>query len=118
MNTRSRNDAQQEICAKYGAEFCPALPDTKLGIAENVRRNRFPIHGLRHPPVGNTSGWYVWSGDALNLEPDFFKPLHIAHVDEWCPGVRKFLGLAPGWRFFIAQNYEDVWFDPILLNVK
>ena len=25
--------------------------------------------------------------------------------------IKKYLGLAPGWRFLIAGDYEDVWFD-------
>jgi hypothetical protein len=59
----------------------------------------------------------VWGGEELRTEPDFFKPLHTEHLDEWCPGIQKYLGLAPGWRFLIADDYEDVWFDPTLLDV-
>ena len=117
MNRVSLDAAQHEICARYGAEFCPSPLDKKLGIAENVRQGLLPINGLRHPRSGDTSGWYVWAGEELRAEPDFFKPLHIEHLDEWCPQVQKYLGLAPGWRFLIADNYEDVWFDPTLLEV-
>lgn len=117
MNPISLDAAQREICAKYGAEFWSASPDKKLGIAENVRQGAVPINGLRHPPTGDTSGWYVWGGEELRSAPDFFKPLHIEHLDEWCPRVQKYLGLAPGWRFLIADGYEDVWFDPTLLDV-
>jgi hypothetical protein len=29
----------------------------------------------------------------------------------------RYLGLAPGWRFLIGEDgYEDVWFDPDLLQ--
>ncbi|WP_434048948.1 MULTISPECIES: immunity protein Imm33 domain-containing protein [Sorangium] len=28
----------------------------------------------------------------------------------------RFLGLPPGWRFLIADEHEDVWKDPSLLN--
>jgi hypothetical protein len=113
----SLHEAQQELCAKYDAEFYPAPPETKLGIAENVRRGLLPINGLRHPPSGDTSGWYVWGGEELSRDTDFFKPLHIEHLDEWCPRIQKYLGLAPGWRFLVADDYEDVWFDPTLLEV-
>lgn len=117
MNPVSLEAAQHEICAKYDAEFCAAPPDKKLGIAENVRQGLLPINGLRHPPSGNTTGWYVWGGEELRTESDFFKPLHIEHLHEWCPRIQKYLGLAPGWRFLIADHYEDVWFDPALLEV-
>jgi hypothetical protein len=75
-----------------------------------------PLNGLRHPPVGETSGWYLWAGEQLGRDPDYFEPLHIAHLDEWAPLALKFMALAPGWRFLTDGQYEDVWFDPTLLN--
>ena len=118
MSTNQLAVIQRRICATYGAKFCPAPPGKKLGIAENVRGGLLPINGLRHPPVGDTSGWYVWAGEELSADADFFQPLHIEHLEEWCPGIQKYLGLAPGWRFLIANEYEDVWFDPELLKVS
>lgn len=110
-------NSQRALCAKHGAEFYPAPAYQKLGIAENVRTGSFPIHGLRHPSVGDTSGWYVWAGGEMSADADFFKPLHIEHLDEWCPRIQKYLGLPPGWRFLIADDYEDVWFDRSLMDV-
>ena len=107
---------QREICGRFGAGFLPARNSEKLGIAEGVRKGQLPINGLRHSPSGDTSGWYVWAGEEPSDAPDFFIPLHVEHLDEWCPHVKKYLGLAPGWRFVIAGNYEDVWFDRRLLG--
>lgn len=101
----------------WGAEFVRAHPRDKLGISCNVREGIQPINGLRHPPSGDTSGWYIWAGVELSDDEDFFQPLHVEHVEEWCPGIGKYLGLAPGWRFLIAPGHEDVWFDQSLLNV-
>lgn len=106
---------QQSICNKYGADFLSAHDDLKVGISLNVRSGTLPINGLRHLPVGDTSGWYIWAGEELSDADNFFKPLHISHIDEWCPQVKKYLGLAPGWRFLIAGNYVDVWYDESLL---
>ena len=77
----------------------------------------FPINGLRHPPEGDTTGWYIWAGEELSEDPDFFVPLHFEHLAEWCPGVTKFLALPPGWRFLTAPDHEDVWFDVSLLKL-
>lgn len=44
--------------------------------------------------------------------------LHIEHLTEWCPAALRFLGLPPGWRFSVANGYEDAWEDPSLLNVS
>ena len=53
---------------------------------------------------GETSGWYVWAGEAFSDAPDFFQPMHIEHVISRCPEILPYLGLAPGWRFLIADG--------------
>jgi len=108
---------QKELCKKYCAEFVYSPNDLKVGISTNVREGILPINGLRHPLEGDTSGWYIYAGEKLTDEPDFFKPLHVEHLDDWCPQIKKYLGLAPGWRFLIAGDYEDVWFDESLLSI-
>jgi hypothetical protein len=108
---------QKELCERFGSRYVPPSPGSIVGISMNVRSGLLPLNGLRHPENGETSGWYIWAGEQLSNEPDFFKPLHTLHLTEWCPGVEKFLGLAPGWRFLKAGDYEDVWFDPALLDV-
>ena len=75
-----------------------------------------PINGLRHEPVGDTNGWYIWAGPELSQDPDFFTPLHVHHLGEWCPQVLPYLALPPGSRFLIAEGYEDVWHDEALLS--
>ena len=44
-------------------------------------------------------------------------PRHVSHLRDRLPEVEQYLGLAPGWRFLITPDYEDVWFDESLLNV-
>ena len=109
---------QERICREYGVEFTPPLPTMKIGIAKNVLAGLLPINGLRHPPSADTAGWYIWAGEALSAEDDFFVPLHVSHLHEWCPEAVRFLGLPPGWRFLAAPGHEDVWFDPNLLKVS
>jgi hypothetical protein len=108
---------QQEICNKYHAPFVESPSFLKVGIALNVKEGLQPINGLRHSTEGDTSGWYIWAGEDFSEDPNFFVPLHIEHLSEWCPDVVKFLGLAPGWRFLIAPGFEDVWEDKNLLKV-
>src|SRR4051812_41553090 len=106
---------QLSICKKYGAECVPIDPLQKVGIADDVRSGAFPINGLRHLPSGDTSGWYLWAGDDFSSEGDYFKPVHLFHLQEEYPELVKFIGLSPGWRFLVAANHEDAWFDPSLL---
>ncbi len=108
---------RQNICEEFGANYLESPDELKVGISLNVKDNIVPINGLRHPPQGDTTGWYIWAGEECSEDPDFFKPLHVSHIKEWCGVVDKFLGLGPGWRFLIAGDYVDVWYDESLLNV-
>lgn len=117
MTTSAIEELQKELCRKYKAEFLSSPCNLKLGIATNVREGIVPINGFRHPPEGETTGWYIYGGEELSNDLDFFKPLHVGHLDDWCPQIKKYLGLSPGWRFLIAGNYEDVWFDESLLKL-
>jgi hypothetical protein len=108
---------QRDTCDRYGVEFVPAPRRLKVGIARNVREGILPINGLRHPPAGETAGWYIWAGEEMSDDPNFFEPLHVEHLVEWCPHALRFLGLPPGWRFLVAGDYEDVWEDSSLLDV-
>ena len=111
------SDLQRHFCRDCGANFLACDESLKIGISRDFDRRRFPINGLRHPPAGDTTGWYIWSGETFSDAPDFFVPLHAKHLHERCPEILKYLGLAPGWRFLIAPVYEDVWFDESLLNI-
>jgi len=108
---------QLETCKKWGTSCVPTGKDQKVGLSSNVKEGVFPVNGLRHYPTLDTSGWYIWAGEDLSQNDDFFVPFHAEHLFEWRPELRKYLGLSPGWRFLIAPGYEDVWFDPSLLVV-
>ena len=109
---------QKAVCNKYHSPFVETPLDLKIGVSLNVKEGVYPINGLRHPPEGDTTGWYIWAGEQFSEDPNFFVPLHVAHLSEWCPDVIKYLGLAPGWRFLIAPPaYEDVWEDQSLLEI-
>ena len=112
----SINEAQKSICEKQGVE--PVFPDgnEKLGIAISTIGKK-PINGLRHPAENGTCGWYLWCGEELSEDPDFFKPLHVNHINEYLPLIEKYLALPVGYRFLVTETYEDIWFDETLKNV-
>ena len=112
------SEAQRALCARFAAPFVAAPLTAKVGISRNVRDGVKPLNGLRHPPERDTCGWYLWAGEELSQDPDFFVPLHVSHLEDWCPEAVPYLGLAPGWRFLIADGHEDVWHDPKLLKPR
>ncbi len=111
MSTEELIQLQLSVCSKHGAPFVAAPDHSKVGLAL-ATLGKQPFYGVRSEVVGDTSGWYLWAGDYSDAD-DFFQPVHVAHLLERCPGVLKYLGLAPGYGFIVDDNgYEDVWFDP------
>jgi hypothetical protein len=108
-------DEQIETCQRYGSRVATPSPELKLGIALHTLHER-PLNALRHARDGDTCGWYIWGGEHLSDAPDFFRPLHVAHVAEHCPLLLPYLALAPGWRVLLAPPQKDVWYDESLLN--
>jgi hypothetical protein len=108
---------QIEICRKYGVECQPLDTVLKLGVSDNFFSGVLPLNGLRHPQEHDTCGWYLWAGEEMSAAEDFFKPMHVYHLIKRCPNTLKYLALPAGWRFLVAGDYEDVWFDAKLLEV-
>lgn len=107
---------QLEVCSRFDTEFVEAPLGSTVGVSENIGSSTMPMNGMRINPLGNSSGWFLWQGEELSQADDFFTPLHTSHLCQRCPSVVKYLGLPPGWRFLITLDYEDVWFDPTLLE--
>lgn len=110
------NAEQKAICDGLGVGFMPAPLNSIAGISKDYRKNIVPVNGMRCNPGPGENGWYIWVGEKLGDDDDFFHPVHISHLLEARPEIAKFLGLPPGWRFLIAGDYEDVWFDASLLS--
>jgi hypothetical protein len=108
-------DDMGAVSARYGSDLVVPAAGAIAGIAENVQPGVWPVNGLRHRP-GTTSGWFIWAGGDPSPEADFFKPTHIRHLIGRCPEAMRYLGLAPGFRFLIAPDHEDVWLDLELLD--
>jgi len=107
---------QKRLCAKFTTDFLPSPMRSKLGIALPTLNLR-PLNGLRHVPEKGTNGWYIWGGE-LSTRPDFFEPLHVEHLTDRCPQILKFMGLPAGYRFLLAGDHIDVWFDVSLLGIS
>ena len=107
---------QASVCAEFGSEFALPETDSKVGIALSSL-GKHPLNALRHPPEGSTCGWYIWGGEELSEDVEFFQPLHVIHLAQYCPAIVPYLALAPGWRVLLAPDQEDVWYDNTILSV-
>ena len=107
---------QRTLCSHYGASFISTAPEEKIGFASATAGLK-PINGLRHPVSGGASGWYIWCGESFSSSSDFFDPLHASHIYESMPDVGRLLSFPPGYRFLLAGEYLDVWYDEELLAI-
>lgn len=107
---------QKAVCERFGAEFHPPFEKTISGVSVDCFNNTYPFNGMRCVPGPGENGWYFWCGEELGQGDDFFQPMHVFHVADARPEIAKFLALPPGWRFLVAMDYEDVWFDASLLE--
>jgi hypothetical protein len=110
-------EQQKEVCRRFSADYEALELDLMVGISKNFLSGVLPLNGLRHPQEGQSCGWFLWAGEEFSEAPDFFEVWHAHHLVGRRPDVAKYLGLGPGWRFLIAFDYEDVWFDSKLLRV-
>ena len=106
---------QKTFCAEHQSPFDPLDPKSTLGFALSTEGKR-PINGLRHRPVNNTNGWYVWCREDSSASAEFFSPLCVEHIYKNHPELIGALRLAPGFRFVIAGDYVDVWYNESLLT--
>jgi hypothetical protein len=113
--TQTSAAAQLTVAERFNVAATPPLSGEKVGVARNVREGIWPMNGFRYPPAGDTTDWFIWAGGALSGDPGFFVPLRAEHLTDWCPIVLPYLALPPGWRFLLAPDHEDVWYDENLL---
>jgi hypothetical protein len=88
-----------------------------IGVARARGSESLPLNAIRHPPVGQTNGWYVWRGGPIPQDQDdFFSPSHVEHVVDEFPQLLPYLALPPGWGVILAPGHEDVWYDERFLE--
>jgi hypothetical protein len=83
-------DAQRAICEKYKADFLESKLDLKLGISRNISEGISPINGLRLYPEGDTTGWFIWAGEEISQDPNFFISLHVEHIEVLSKDINKY----------------------------
>ena len=110
-------ELQRAVCERASTTPAYLLPTDRVAIARDFDVTRHPINGLRHPAHGNMCGWYLWAGDVLSQEPDYFNVICYEHMvaEEW--DLLQYLALPAGWRFLTAPGHEDIWFDQALFDM-
>jgi hypothetical protein len=108
-------EEQRRVCDRFRTPYDPPPAESKVGVALQTIGAQ-PLNALRHPAKHGTCGWYIWWGNTLTEDPEFFQPLHVEHLPERCPELISYLALPPGWRVQLAPGHEDAWYDAKLLE--
>jgi hypothetical protein len=110
-------DGASRMCRRFGVAALRPRPGTMIGVALGRAAAAEPLNAIRHPPVGQSNGWYVWRGGQIPHDDDeFFSPMHIEHATSRFPGLLPYLALPLGFGVILAPGYEDVWQDEALLE--
>jgi hypothetical protein len=83
---------QRAVCNQHGTEFLPPVAGSRVGIAIETLGLQ-PLNGMRIDPEGGVCGWYLWSGGEPSGADDFYKPMCIEHLADYCPDAIPFLAL-------------------------
>jgi hypothetical protein len=111
------DEIQRRFCRENGYDCLPTTLEAMIGYAVETE-GQLPINGLRHPPEGYTNGWFIWCGENLSKADDFFSSFQTSNIFHHCLEIIKFLGMPPGYRFLLAGDYLDIWYDESLLDIS
>lgn len=66
-------DKQLSLCKRFGVDCLSSADFQKVGVSGNILDQSWswPVHGLRHQPHSEATGWYIWSGEFTEAA-DFF----------------------------------------------
>jgi hypothetical protein len=114
---RTVEELQRLLCERTEVEFTPPAPGSIVWVALQTM-DRLPIRGVRHLPTETASGWYIFAGDEWSDDPNFYQPLGVEGLAQYCQPVLQLLALPPGWWFHTGgpRDRAQVRFDPKLLR--
>ena len=122
MTYEEAQEQQRLLCRQEGCIYHPSESDSILGLAI-ATIGKLPVTGLRRMPLVDANGWHVWCGDHplayddfLRLPQNFFSHITPRELIAHCPEAVKFLGLPPGYRFLVAGDHIDIWYDGDILG--
>lgn len=102
-------DVQKFNCMKFNSKFVQTSKNEMVAVALDSL-GKIPITGIRNVlEEGENISCFFYCGE-FSEDDDFFKPIHISHLENYLPEVIPYLALGEGFRFVIdKQGHEDVW---------
>ncbi|MBJ6362368.1 hypothetical protein ACFOQM_13825 [Paenibacillus sp. GCM10012307] len=100
---------QEDICAKFDVN--PVFPQfsQNIVISKGVYEG-LGIDAIRYSSPEHMTGWWLTT-DLYDDNTDSLMNVHYFHVAFNRPDLLKYLALPCGYRFYITNSEEDIWFD-------
>jgi hypothetical protein len=102
------HDLQKSTCRDY--DLPEVEPEGMVAVALDTL-GKFPICGecVVKEDDWEKISWYFYCGD-YSEKKDFYRPIHIEHLNDILPDALKFLRMPYGSGFVINSNGdEEIW---------
>ncbi len=105
---------QIEVCEKYSSNFSFPYLNQKVVISDGVLEG-YPVEAVRYESPNHMSGWWITT-DLYNDDINTLKQVDLSELFLKRYDLIKYLALQNGFRFFMNQVNDDVWFDKEVLD--
>ncbi|RJG26979.1 hypothetical protein [Paenibacillus thiaminolyticus] len=105
---------QVKMCNKF--DVSPGFPQfsQNIVISKGVYEG-LGIDAVRYASPEHMTGWWLTT-DLYDDNVDSLMNVHYFHVAFNRPDLLKYLALPNGFRFYITDSEEDIWFDEDALD--
>ncbi|WP_159888401.1 immunity protein Imm33 domain-containing protein [Paenibacillus puerhi] len=100
---------QEDECSNYGVT--PSFPTfgQNIVISKGVYEG-LGVDAVRYPSPEHMTGWWVTT-DLYDGDTDSLMKVHFYHVAFNRPDLLRYFALPFGFRFYINETENDIWFD-------
>lgn len=100
---------QEEECLKYGVS--PLFPTfgQNIVISKGVYEG-MGVDAVRYPSPDHMTGWWVTT-DLYDDDLSSLMKVHFYHVAFKRPDLLRYFALPFGFRFYINNSENEIWFD-------
>lgn len=100
---------QEEECRKAGVTPIFPIFDQKIAVSKGVYEG-LAVDAVRYHLAEHMTGWFVTT-DLYDDNVDSLVVDHYYHITFKRPDLIKYFALPYGYRFFITDLEQDIWYD-------
>lgn len=103
---------QSAVCNSKSAILQPCRFGHTIAVSPGVLQSTGRLEGMRYPPSGSASGWWIFTPEYDGQLDDFssMQLTHTFHVLRYRRDIGRYLGLPPGFAFD-TDSQDHIWFE-------